>query len=180
VVVGATVEAVDGVAVGAAAAGRVGGQTFEAALAAALHWPGRPAGAGPREVVLTLDCSGGPCPGREAWAKYPLKDCPYVPPASRAVAKAAVRTRLEYEAWQAARPSAAERLGRLWAADPLVLTYDGFFSAEEMTHIQARAKGSMRVATVSSTKGGATTKGRTNTVTWLNHDSDETVRPAPP
>jgi len=60
--------------------------------------------------------------------------------------------------------------------DPLIHTFDALLSPTECTHLVELARPRMRRSQVSGTTGGRYSDGRTNELTWIEHDTDELVR----
>ncbi len=59
--------------------------------------------------------------------------------------------------------------------DPLVYTLDNFFTKQECEHVISLAKGNMKRATVSTSKKGEYSKGRTGSNCWIPHNHDRTM-----
>ena len=65
--------------------------------------------------------------------------------------------------------------GRRLCADPLIHVVDELLSPAECAHIIAVAQPKMRRSQVSGAAGGKVSQGRTNALTWVRHDTDDTV-----
>jgi prolyl 4-hydroxylase len=59
--------------------------------------------------------------------------------------------------------------------DPLIHTFDGLLSPAECRHIVELARPRMRRSQVSGALGGRYSDGRTNALTWVEHESDAVV-----
>ena len=77
-----------------------------------------------------------------------------------------------YEAWESSHPQTPVTIH---STDPIVRSYDTFFTPEEGAEVKRLAEPDMSRAVVSTTSGGAKADGRTNDVTWLPHDKSEGV-----
>jgi prolyl 4-hydroxylase len=60
--------------------------------------------------------------------------------------------------------------------EPLIHAFDGLLTAKECTHLVELAKPKMRRSQVSGVTGGRYSDGRTNALTWLEHDTDAVVQ----
>ncbi len=65
--------------------------------------------------------------------------------------------------------------GRRLCDDPLIHVVDELLSPAECVHIIAVARPKMRRSQVSGAAGGKVSQGRTNALTWVRHDTDDTV-----
>lgn len=59
--------------------------------------------------------------------------------------------------------------------DPLIHRFDALLSAKECAHIVEVARPKMRRSQVSGALGGRISDGRTNALTWLEHDTDAVI-----
>ncbi len=60
--------------------------------------------------------------------------------------------------------------------DPVIHTFDGMLTPAECRHLVALARPKMRRSQVSGALGGRYSDGRTNELTWVEHDTDAVVQ----
>lgn len=65
--------------------------------------------------------------------------------------------------------------GERLSEDPLIHTFEGLLSPKECEHLVTLARPKMRRSQVSGALGGRYSDGRTNALTWIDHDSDPVV-----
>lgn len=149
-VIGSRIEAIDGVPIEHNTQRGEGGAPQRSAREQVHELLGRiqlPAG----ESVWTVTIPPSNADLRRA--SGPRLDNPYVPPRSRQVIQshpAIPRGLGSWERWEADNP---QYLGRVYSTDPIVRTYDGFFTAEQCAEIKLKAASTMRRGNVASTKG---------------------------